>query len=387
MSKLGAVLLGVVALAVAGCNNTCVEKSGNACAWAGTGELGFNGDGKSRLESRLYWPIDMEFAPDGVPWVLDWNNHKIRKVVDDKFQTVVGDFLGDGPPDESDLVAPGAPALEVRLNHPTDIQFEPDGTLTFAAWHNHKLRHMDANGNVLVICGRGGGFAGDGKPVAGALFNQPKAIVRTPEGAVYILDQRNFRIRKIAAGANPIITTVVGTGVAGFGGDNGPPLMAQLKFEAGGNPEPSGALALDASGNLYISDGLNHRIRKVDFAADKITTIAGTGEAGFSGDGAAATSAQINNARDLEFGPDGRLYVADTENNRVRAIDLTTGVIDTVVGSGEAGTRPAEYVGKPVDGLLATNIELNRPFGIAFDKDGNLFVSDSFNSRIVKVTK
>ncbi len=379
-------LMAAATLATAGCG-TCEDKSGNACVWAGTGELGFNGDGKSRLETRMYWPVDVEFAPDGTPWVLDWNNHKIRKVVDDKFVTVVGDFLGDGPPDESDLVAPGAPALEVRLNHPTDIQFQPDGTLLFAAWHNHKLRQLSADGKVLVVCGRGGGFAGDGKLASGALFNQPKAIVRTPEGAVYVLDQRNFRVRKIAAGPNPIITTVVGTGVAGFGGDDGPPAQAQLKFEAGGTPEPSGALALDAAGNLYISDALNFRIRKVDFAANKITTIAGTGEAGFSGDGAAATAAQINNVRDLELGPDGRLYLADSDNNRIRAIDLTTGIIESVVGAGATGIKDLGTPAAKVDGRPGNQVELNRPFGLAFDADQNLFVADTFNSRILKVTR
>lgn len=357
----------------------CVETPGSACIWAGTGELGFNGDGKTRLDTRLYWPADLDFAPDGTPWVLDWNNHKVRKVVDDKFVTVVGEFLGDGPPDQSDLVAPGAMGTEVRLNHPTDLLFEPDGTLLFTAWHNHKLRHIDAEGRVLVMSGRGGGFAGDGQAASGALFNQPKSIVRNAAGEIFVLDQRNFRIRKIGAGPNPIITTVVGTGMPGFAGDQGDPLLAQLKFEAGGNPEPSGALALDAAGNLYISDGLNFRIRKVDFAANTITTIAGTGTAGFSGDGADATLAQLNNVRDLELGPDGRLYLADTENHRIRAIDLTTGVIDTVVGTGTAGTKG--------DGLPARQVELRRPFGIAFDGKGNLFVADTFNSRILEVAR
>jgi hypothetical protein len=367
-----------LAVAVSGCGGECKEVSGNACVWAGTGELGDNGDKKHRLETRLYWPIDVELAPDGTPWVLDWNNHKIRKVVNDEFVTVVGDFLGDGPPDQSDLTPAGADGLTVRLNHPTDIQFLPDGTFEFAAWHNHKLRKVTTDGRVTVTCGRGGGFGGDGM-LAGAttLFNQPKAIVRAADGTTYVLDQRNFRIRKIAP--DGMVSTVVGTGTAGFAGDNGPPLMAQLKFEAGGNPEPSGALALDSAGNLYISDGLNHRIRKVDFTANVITTIAGTGEAGFSGDGAAATSAQINNVRDLELGPDGRLYLADSENHRIRAIDLSSGIIETVVGIGTNGEKG--------DGLPAKEVELDRPFGIAFDKDGNLFVSDTFNSRILKVKR
>lgn len=354
-----AVVAAVAVVAAACAPGPCPEKSGTACIWAGTGELGFNGDGKTRLETRMYWPEDLAFAPDGTPWVLDWNNHKVRKVVDEKFVTVVGEFLGDGPPDQSDLVAPGAKGVDVRLNHPTDLLFEPDGTVLLAAWHNHKLRHIDADGRVLVVSGRGNGFSGDGQPASAptALFNQPKSIVRNAAGELFILDQRNFRIRKIAA--DGILSTVVGTGTAGFAGDDGPPLMAQLKFEAGGNPEPSGALALDSAGNLFISDALNFRIRKVDFAAGTITTVAGTGVAGFSGDGAAATAAQLNNVRDLQLGPDGRLYLADTDNHRVRAISLSTGIIETVVGTGTAGTKG--------DGLAARDVELNRPFGIAFD--------------------
>ncbi len=373
------VLAAVAMLAAACAPGPCHEKAGTACIWAGTGELGFNGDGKPRLETRMYWPEDLEFGPDGTPWVLDWNNHKVRKVVDDKFVTVVGEFLGDGPPDQSDLVEPGARGVDVRLNHPTDLLFEPDGTVLFAAWHNHKLRHIDSDGRVRVVSGRGSGFSGDGQPASAptALFNQPKAIVRNAAGELFVLDQRNFRIRKI--GTDGILSTVVGTGTPGFAGDDGPALLAQLKFEAGGNPEPSGALALDSTGNLFISDGLNFRIRKVDFASGKITTIAGTGVAGFSGDGAAATAAQLNNVRDLELGPDGRLYLADTDNHRVRAIDLSTGIIETIVGTGTAGTKG--------DGLAAKDVELNRPFGIAFDAKGNLFVADTFNSRILKVAR
>jgi WD40 repeat protein len=348
--------------------------------WAGNGALGFDGDGKPARESRLYWPEDVEFAPDGTPWILDWNNHLIRKVTPDgKLQTVVGSFVGDGPPDLSDLAPPGARGDTVSLNHPTDIQFAPDGTLIFAAWHNHKLRVVNpTTGLVTVMCGRGGGFAGDGVVAgAGSLFNQPKAIVRDPQGAIYILDQRNFRIRKIDPAG--MLSTVVGKGTAGFSGDGGPPLEAELRFEAGGNPEPSGALALGPDGALYISDGLNHRIRRVDFVANTINTIAGNGVAGFSGDGGPSLAAQVNNVRDMEFGPDGRLYLADSDNNRIRALDLQAGTIAAVAGTGL--TAPA------LEGKPAAEINLNRPFGVAFDAQGNLYISDTFNSRVLKVTR
>jgi DNA-binding beta-propeller fold protein YncE len=385
-ATLAGVLLAAL-IAAPGCSSepegpkVCADAPGVACVWAGTGELALNGDGLNRLKTSFYWPEDIEFAPDGRAWVLDWNNHRVRVLQkDDTFKTMVGDFVGDGPGDLGDLRPPGAPGDTVNLNHPTDLQFEPDGKLFIASWHNHKIRRLDPEtGLVTVMCGRGAGFAGDGGPASSALFNQPKAIARDKDGSMYVLDQRSFRIRKISPGADPTISTVVGNGTKGFAGDDGPPAQAQLNFEAGGNPEPSGAIAVDANGVLYISDGLNHRIRKVDFAANVITTIAGNGTPGYAGDGGPAKDAQINNVRDLEIGPDGRLYLADSENHRIRVIDLATGTIETVVGTGVAGNNG--------DGHPAKETQIYRPFGIGFDAAGNLFVADTFNSRVLKVTR
>ena len=135
-----------------------------------------------------------------------------------------------------------------------------------------------------------------------------------------------------------VITTVVGGGQVGFAGDGGPPAAALLQFQmAIDNPEPGGGLALDAQDRLYIVDTENHRIRRVDFAADIIETVAGNGTPGFSGDGGPATEASLAWPRDVALGPDGRLYIADTDNHRVRAVDLATGVITTVAGNGVAG--------------------------------------------------
>ncbi len=369
-------LLLAVAAALAGCSD-CPDASGVACVYAGTGELG---RGEERLPARhtdLYWAMDMEFAPDGTPYLLDWNNHLVRRVLDDgTVETVIGDFVGDGPPDMSDLTPPGADGLTVNLNHPTDIQFDLEGNLILAAWHNHKLRVWDPeSGLVYVMCGRGAGYAGDGGPVEDALFSQPSRIVRNDDGSIYVLDQRNHRVRLIDSDGT--IRTVVGTGEPGFGGDGGSPLEARLEFEAGGNPEPSGGLAVDDEGTLYIADSLNHRIRRVDFQANTIETVVGTREAGFSGDGGPGTSARINNVRDLEIGPDGRLYFADSDNDRIRVWDPSTDRVETVAGSGQRGMG--------AEGVPATEIALNRPFGIAFGPDAALYVADTFNSRFLRI--
>lgn len=383
-------LLAALGLAAcSGADDPDCETSGNACTWLGLpGESGFNGDGKDRLDTKMYWSMDMVFGEDGTPWFIDWNNHMVRRVLPDQtVQTVLGwidpPFPGDGGPGET--TPAGALGTEVQMNHPTDLAIDVDGSLLVMAWHNHKLRHLDPGSlRVTIECGRGAGFAGDGGSASLALFRQPKALVLGPDGERYIVDQQNWRIRKI--GVDGIIDTIVGTGAQGDGsaqGDGGPALEANLNLEAGSNPEPSGGLALDPLRNvLYFADTLANRIRVIDLASDPLTidALAGTGETGLSGDGGPALAATLYHPRDLEIGPDGDLYVADTDNSVIRAIDLDGGTIRTVAGTGELGLDDRE-------GVPATQMVLRRPFGIEFDPAGNLYISDTINSRIVKVAR
>jgi sugar lactone lactonase YvrE len=381
--------LALSALGLAGCGEDnaapkCVEQSGVACVWAGTGTAGFNGDGLPLRESRLYSPLDVSFAPDGAPWVIDFNNHRLRRVESGRFSTKVGGLRpGDGDEAQADLTPAGAAGTDVLLNHPTDLAFEPDGRLLFAAWHNFKIRAWTpGDGLVHVLYGGKyymGGYSGDGGPAASAAFNFPKSLVRLADGTLYVLDQRNQRIRRVASDEGRTVTTVAGDGKAGFAGDGGSALSAEFRFEGGNAPMPSGALALGPDGKLYVADSLNHRIRRIDLAADRIDTVAGTGIAGFGGDEGPALESQLSNPRDLEFGPDGRLYVADTDNHRVRAIDLATGVITTVAGTGVQGNGP--------EGRKATETDLHKPWGIDFDPAGALYIADTENHRIVKVPR
>jgi sugar lactone lactonase YvrE len=369
----------------------CTDVVGSICTFAGTGGVGYDGEGKNRLLTTLYWPFDISFLSNGRRILLDWNNHKVREILpDDTIQTIAGsDFVGDGPADLSDLTPDGAPPLTVDLNHPTDVLEFPNHDVLFMAWHNHKIRVIDhETGRVRVLLGAGAAFAGDGGPAKDARVNQPPHGTWDDKGNFFIIDQRNQRIRVIYDFAtqreNAIIDTIAGTGTAGFNGD-GSALTTQLNFPAGGNPEPSGGLAFGPDGALYFSDTNNDRVRKIVFggAADykdgEIVTIAGTGERGFSGDGGSAIQAKIAYPQDLEFGPDGNLYFADTNNHRVRMVNPSTGVITTVAGSGEKG-----YAG---DGGPALQAELDRPFGVAFDDQGDLYISDTFNSRIRKVKR
>lgn len=348
--------------------------------WGGTGTSGFNGDGHHRRSSLLYWPVDLEFSATNQAFVLDWNNHRVRRVTaDNNFETIIGtEIPGDGDPAMHDLMAPGVPGTTVALNHPTDLLFQDDGTLLVMAWHNHKIRQWDpATGNVVVRAGRGMGFMGDGGPWAMALFKQPSKFVFDPARNLYIFDQANLRIRRVDA-ATGNISTIAGTGMRGFAGDGGDPLMAQFQVQVGENPEPEGALAMDGMTRLYVADTGNHRIRLIDFTANTITTVVGTGTAGFSGDGGPASAAQITSPRDIEIGPDGDLYIADTGNHCVRRVSRADGTIHTVAGTG------GQY-GFSGDRGDATQARLYRPFGISFDRDGNLFIADTYNSRIRRV--
>lgn len=362
------------------------QEAGTACRWAGVaGEDGFNGDGHDRLDTKVYWTMDMLWASDGTAWFHDWNNHLVRRVMqDDTVQTVVGwtdpIFPGDGVPGmpAAERSEDGALGTDVRLNHPTDFAELPDGSILLMAWHNHKLRRIDPDtGMVKIVCGGGAGFSGDGGPAAMALFKQPKSLTVDDTGNIYIGDQQNFRVRRIDT--DGVITTIVGNGMQGFSGDGGLAVEASIGWEAGDNPEPSGGLAV-TDDTLYVSDTLNHRIRAVDLATGMISTIAGTGEAGESGDDGPATEAQLNGPRDIEIGPDGSLYVADTDNSVIRAIDLDSGDIRRVAGRDEPGLDVE-------DGLPALETSLARPFGVEFDHEGNLFIMDTLNSRILKVAR
>jgi len=358
------------------------QASGTACTWLGTkGTTGFNGDGKMRYETQVNQVQDLLFMPDGSAWFTDFNNFLVRKVLPDgTIESVVGwtdpVFPGDGP--QGGVPADGAPGEEWQLNHPTNMILADDGTVVLVAWHNHKLLTIEPDtGWVKVVCGAGAGFAGDGGPASGALFKQPNDATFDDDGNLYIVDQQNWRIRRIDT--QDMIDTIAGVGTQGDSGDGGPALEAEFSWAAGSNPNPSGGI-LHHEGKLYISDTEANRVRVLDLATMTVDALAGTGDKGFAGDGGPALEAQLSAPRDLEIGPDGDLYVADTDNGAVRAIDLDDGTIRTVVGTGELGLDDEEQ-------LPATETHLRRPFGLAFDPDGNLYVMDSLNERIVKVAR
>lgn len=358
------------------------QASGTACTWLGVkGEQGFDGDGHPRFQTQVNQVQDLVFLPDGSAWFTDFNNYLVRKVLPDgTVQSVVGwtdpVFPGDGPNQKPDPA--GTPGNLWQLNHPTGLFLTSDGLVNVVAWHNHKFLKVDPKtGMVKIVCGAGVGYAGDGGPIAKALFKQPVAATVDEAGNIYLVDQQNWRVRKIGVDGN--IATIAGKGMLGSSGDTGPALEAMFSWQAGSNPNPSGGIVYH-KGKLYISDTEASRVRVMDLATGTIDAFAGTGTKGFGGDGGPAKDAKVAEPRDLEIGPDGDLYFADTDNGAVRAVNLTTNVIRTVVGTGVLGMEDGEQI-------PATKFKLRRPFGVSFDAAGNLYVMDSLNSRIVKVAK
>ena len=243
------------------------------------------------------------------------------------------------------------------------------GNLYVADRENHRVQRIDPAGVISTIAGTGeAGFNGDGGPATEARLRLPYGVAVDAAGNLYVADRENHRVRRIDPAG--VISTIAGTGEAGFSGDGGLAIEARLWF-------PS-RLAVDAASNLYVADTGNHRVRRID-PAGVISTIAGTGEVGFSGDGGPATEARLNLSEypgGVVVDVAGNLYVADTGNHRVRRID-PAGVISTIAGTGEAG-----FSG---DGGPASEARLNRPFGLAVDEAGNLFVADFENHRVRRI--
>jgi len=216
---------------------------------------------------------------------------------------------------------------------------------------------LAASGDISAFAGTGTfGFSGDGGPATGADLAGPQGIAVDFSGNVFIADRGNHRIRKVDTSGN--ISTVAGDGTPGFSGDGGLATIAELK-----NPDD---VAVDPSGNLFIADTDNFLIRKVD-TSGIITTVAGNGGVGFSGDGGPATSARLNVVRGVAVDSSGNLFIADTGNQRIRKVD-TSGIITTVAGVGGQG-----FSG---DGGPATSAQLFDVRGIALDASGNLFMAD-----------
>ncbi|HEX7412635.1 MAG TPA: T9SS type A sorting domain-containing protein [Bacteroidia bacterium] len=260
----------------------------------------------------------------------------------------------------------GAQATAAELSNPYDVALDWAGNLYIADRSNNRIRMVNTAGNISTIVGNGtGGYSGDGGAATAAELYLPTAVALDAAGNLYIADMVNNRIRKV--NTSGVISTFAGNGTGGYSGDGGAATAAGLFYPT--------AVAFDAAGNMYISELQNSRIRKVN-TSGVISTFAGNGTAGYTGDGSAATAAELNNPNGVAFDAAGNIYIADATNNRIRMVN-TAGIISTYAGNGAMA-----YSG---DGGQATAAELYDPMAVALDGAGNLYIADGNNSCIRKV--
>ena len=344
-----------------------VDASGRITTVAGTGARGFGGDGGPAVAARLNGPTGIAVDSEGALYIADRENQRIRRVDGaGRITTVAG--TGEQGYSYSEN---GGPAVAARLTYPSDVALDGSGNLYIADTGNRVVRRVDAGGIITTVAGNGGrGYGGgDGRPAVRVSLNFPTGVAVDTSGNLYIANSERGGGRIHRVDTSGIITTVAGTGENGHGGDGGPAVAAGLRIPTG--------VALDGSGNLYIADTGNHRIRRVD-AAGTITTIAGTGESSYSGDGGPATGVWLSGPTGVAVDGSGALYIAERRNHRIRRVD-EAGTIMTVAGIGERG-----YSG---DGGPATGAWLYHPREVAVDNTGALYIAERRNHRIRRVDK
>lgn len=324
---------------------------GDIHTFAGTGIRGNSGNGGPAVAADLSNPYGVAVDASGNVYFSDGPNQVIKKVDP---SGKITKMAGSGG---------GAAALQAGFKNPSGVCVDASGNLYIADSFNNRIRKVAPSGAVSTVAGTGQpGYAGDGGPAAAASLKRPYGVAVDASGNLFIADSYNNVVRRVAA--NGIITTVAGTGAAGYSGDGGPAARAQLN-----RPE---SLAVDASGTLYIADTFNSVVRKVG-QDGTIITVAGNGTKGFSGDGGPAASASLNMPTGVAVDAAGDLFISDFGNQRVRLVG-TSGTITTYAGTGVASGGGDEGP--------AASAGLNCTFGIAVDASGNLYIADSGNFKV-----
>jgi sugar lactone lactonase YvrE len=316
---------------------------------------GFVGDGGAATKASFEWPTYVAQDKSGNLYISDFSGQRIRRVspagtISTYAGTGISGFSGDG-----------GPASSAQLSYPAGLVFDSAGDLIVADGLNNRIRKIDPSGIITTIAGTGAtGYTGDGGPALDATFNQVWDVTYDPSGNLYIIDIGNCVVRIV--NASGIINTFAGNGTCGYGGDGGPAIHANLNF--------SRAMVF-ARGNLYIADTPNHRVRKVN-AHGIISTFAGNGQPGFSGDGGKAINAMIGNPKGLAF-RNGTVYISNAGRSRIRSVPASTGIINTYAGLG---------FGYDGDGHPLLSSQFFSPTGILFNSAGNLLVADTLNQRV-----
>ncbi|VAW87327.1 hypothetical protein MNBD_GAMMA17-1579 [hydrothermal vent metagenome] len=311
---------------------------------AGTGAWGDSGDGGLADLARMRWPVDVSLAPDDSLYIADRISQNVRRVSPDGIITTVA---GTGVQGYS---GDGGLAVQAMLSWPEDVALGSDGSFYIADSGNHRIRRVAPDGIITTVVGTGAaGYAGDGGPADQALLNAPYGVAVGPDGSLYIADANNNSIRRVTP--DGIITTI----------------QAALSFPTD--------VAFGPDGSLYIADEGNNRVRRVT-SDGTVTTVAGTGVQGDSGDGGFADQALLNAPNGVAMSIDGSLYIADSGNHRIRSI-TPEGIIITVAGTGNQGSFG--------DAGPADQAQLNAPSGVAIGANGNLYIADKRNSLVRKI--
>ncbi|MGP8214166.1 MAG: T9SS type A sorting domain-containing protein [Bacteroidia bacterium] len=347
-------------ICIAGSVISVQAQSGYINTVAGNGIEGYSGDGGQATAAELHMAAGVALDASGNLYIADQGNNRIRKVNKSGVITTVagngtGGYSGDG-----------GQATAAELFTPFQVAVDAKGNLYIADNQNSRVRMVSSTGIITTIAGTGDfGYSGDGGPATAAEVNGPEGIGVDASGNVYVVDNANERIRII--NTSGIITTIAGNGTGSYSGDGGQATAAEIY-------EPTG-VSIDANGNLYIADSQNNRIRKVN-TSGVISTVAGNGVSGFGGDGGQATAAELSVAFGIAVDANGNFYIGDAQNARIRMVN-SSGVISTIAGDGTLG-----YSG---DGGPATAAELLTPEQVAIDALGDIYVADQVNFRVRKV--
>lgn len=329
---------------------------------AGTGEKEANGDSGRATEINLGWPFGVEIGPDGALYITEVWNHRLWRLdlQTEELRVIAGNgqrgYSGDG-----------GPATEASLNEPYEVRFDREGNLYFVEMQNHLVRRVDGKtGIISTVAGTGEpGFSGDGAPATQARFLRPHAIDFDPQGGLLIADIGNHRIRRVDLNSG-VVETIAGNGQVE------PPREGALARESA-LPGPRAMAVSDDALWIVLREG--HSVWRIDFADGRLGHVAGTGQSGYDGDGGPAKQATFNGPKGLAIDRDGNLLVVDSENDVVRLIDLESGEVHTVAGSGRAQTFGG-------DGGPALQAQFAQMHGICVADDGTIYLGDTLNHRV-----
>ncbi len=328
---------------------------------AGTGEERYFGDDGPATMAGVSGPFGLVVGPHEAVYVCEIGNHVIRRI--DPKSGIITTVAGCG---EAGYAGDGGPATQAKLNEPYEVRFDAQENLYFVEMMNHLVRRVDAaSGIISTVAGVGtAGFSGDGGPATQAQLHRPHSIALDNAGNLFICDIANHRVRRVDQ-ATGIMTTFSGTGEQAATTDGAPLTGTPL----------NGPRALDFDGmhSLYLALREGNAVYRMDLSTSTIHHLAGTGVNGYAGDGGPAKNAKLSWPKGISLGPQGDVYLADTESHTIRVISHATGIIDTLVGDGQEGDGPD---GDP------RHCRLARPHGVFVDADGHVYIGDSSNHKV-----